>query len=493
VGYPGANTAVSLLIVGPLVILVAAIYSIMSIAMPRSGGDYVWVSRILHPAIGFMQNFYMMFAFMYWTALIISWVPNWYLSTLLGAWGVWSNNPALSEWGSKLTTPEWTFIIGSLFIPYIFGLLMSGMKNVARVQKILFVIANFGMFALIAVLFVTPTNTFVSNLNEYLGSAGSAATYESIVETSKTVGYQPGWYWLPTIIALPYAFGMYGGYNWSSYVGGEVKDASRKISLTIIPTAILSIIFFVLIGFGIFQMTGYDFYNGIQYVFYLKPEAYPEALILPPLINYFITFATKNFAIVFTILFCFVINGIWMMGGIPTFASRCFFAWSFDRILPSKLADVSERFHVPLYILTLQAILSWVCLYLMCFTQFFAYQANVYVGWMICYAIVGLSITIFPWTKKQLYETTVPSRYKRKIAGIPVLSILGAVMFGFFVFMTYAAYTNAALGGPISWASVGIGIFGILILGIVIYYISYVYHKRKGIDISLAFKEIPPE
>jgi len=478
---------------GPLVVLVGIIYAVMSSIMPRSGGDYVWVSRILNPAIGFMQSFYMMFAFMYWTALIASWVPNWYLSTLLNTWGLWANNATLSNWGANMTTPLWTFIIGSVFIVYIFALLMTGTKNLARVQKVLFIFANLGMVLLLAVMFLTPTSTFVTNLNEYLGSSGSTATYQSIVDTAKTAGYQPGWAWLPTIIALPYAFGMYGGYNFSSYVGGEVKNAGKKMTRTIIPTAILSIVFFTLIGVGIFQLTGYDFYNGIQYLFYLNPEAYPKALVLPPLINYFIYFATKNFAIVFTILFLYVINGIWMLGGLPTFASRTFFAWSFDRVLPTKLADVSERFHTPLYIIAIQGLLAWVSLYLLTFTTFFAYQANVYVGWMICYAIVGLSIMIFPWKKKDLFESTVPSAYKRKIAGVPVLSLLGAVMFVFFVFMTYAAAVNQALGGPMTWASVGIGIFGIFIIGIAIYYASYIYHKKKGIDISMAYREIPPE
>jgi amino acid transporter len=387
----------------------------------------------------------------------------------------------------------WTFIVGSLFIPYIFLLLLGGMNTLARVQRVFFVIANFGMIALFAVMFTTPTSTFMTNFNGYMQSVGSPTTYESVVNTAKSVGYSPGWTLIPTLMALPYAFGMYGGYNWSSYIAGEVKDSRRKMAWTILPTALLSILLFVLMGLGIFHLAGFDFYNGIQYIYYLKPDAYPQGLILPPLINYFATFATHNFWIIFAILVAYVFNGIWMIGGMPTFISRCWFAWAFDRVIPAKIADVSERFGVPTYVAILEGIFTWIALYLLVFTQFFAFTANVYVGWMVCYAIVALSVTIFPWKNRELFESSVPARYKRRVAGVPLLSILGGMMFAFFVFMTYAASVNQALGGPMTWASVGIGIFGIFILGIAIYAISYYYHKGIGIDIGLAFKQIPPE
>ena len=493
VGYPGANTAYALLAAGPLVMLVAVIYAVMSNAIPRSGGDYVWVSRLLHPAVGFMQNFYMNFAFIYWLALIISWVPNWWLSALFAWLGVATGSSYLTGLSSTIATPTWTFIIGTLLISYVFVILIAGMKNLARIQLVLFLIANAGMILIIGLMFATPTSTFIANFNTYMQNSGSTTTYQSIIDTAKTVGYVPGWSLAPTLIALPYGFGAYGGYNWSSYISGEIKDARRKMSWTIIPTGLISIAFYTLMALGIFHLAGYDFYNGIQYIYYLKPDAYPKALILPPLINYFVTFATSNFWLAFIILIAYVVNGIWFIGGMPTFISRCWFAWAFDRVIPSKLAEVSERLNVPVYIVILEGIFTWIALYLLIFTQFFAYQANVYVGWMVCYAIVGLSVTIFPWKKRELFESVIPPRFKKRIAGVPLLSILGGIMCVFFIFMIYAAASNQALGGAMTWASVGVGIFGIFIIALAIYAISYFYHKRMGIDIRMAFEDIPPE
>src|SRR2546425_2881510 len=54
--WPGANMVVSFLIATPLVFCTGLVYLYFTVAMPRSGGDYVWVSRALHPLLGFLVN-----------------------------------------------------------------------------------------------------------------------------------------------------------------------------------------------------------------------------------------------------------------------------------------------------------------------------------------------------------------------------------------------------------------------------------------------------
>jgi len=54
--YPDADltgTVFTALIVN---LIVAYVYWMLSTAMPRTGGDYVWVGRIIHPSVAFMEN-----------------------------------------------------------------------------------------------------------------------------------------------------------------------------------------------------------------------------------------------------------------------------------------------------------------------------------------------------------------------------------------------------------------------------------------------------
>jgi basic amino acid/polyamine antiporter, APA family len=55
--YPGASPYVSLLVAAGLGLPGAFIYAMLTQVMPRTGGDYVFNSRSLHPAIGFAGNF----------------------------------------------------------------------------------------------------------------------------------------------------------------------------------------------------------------------------------------------------------------------------------------------------------------------------------------------------------------------------------------------------------------------------------------------------
>src|SRR6266568_8741417 len=64
--WPNANVLLSFLFSLPLVLCFGLVYLYFTIAMPRSGGDYVWVSRILGPGVGFLTNLSLTFVFTTW-------------------------------------------------------------------------------------------------------------------------------------------------------------------------------------------------------------------------------------------------------------------------------------------------------------------------------------------------------------------------------------------------------------------------------------------
>lgn len=61
--FPGANVALAFVLGGILLLGFGGVYVYFTLAMPRSGGDYVWVSRALHPFLGFVVNVTLTFVF----------------------------------------------------------------------------------------------------------------------------------------------------------------------------------------------------------------------------------------------------------------------------------------------------------------------------------------------------------------------------------------------------------------------------------------------
>ena len=81
--YPGVDLPMTALLAIPLSIIVGLFYAIYSAAMPRSGGDYVWVSRVIHPAIGFMINFFIFMVLLSVAGSYVPWLTQYALAPIL--------------------------------------------------------------------------------------------------------------------------------------------------------------------------------------------------------------------------------------------------------------------------------------------------------------------------------------------------------------------------------------------------------------------------
>ena len=67
--YPGADLTATVISAALVNMVIAYVYWMFSIAMPRTGGDYVWVGRTIHPAIAFMENSVLVVIMVTWVGL----------------------------------------------------------------------------------------------------------------------------------------------------------------------------------------------------------------------------------------------------------------------------------------------------------------------------------------------------------------------------------------------------------------------------------------
>jgi hypothetical protein len=104
-----------------------------------------------------------------------------------------------------------------------------------------------------------------------------------------------------------------------------------------------------------------------------------------------------------------------------------------------------------------------------------------------CMFLPGITAALLPYRRKDIYEA---SPIKREIIGIPIITIFGVIEAAFVVAIAYIfiAYPQFGISTPYALFLN----FGMIAVGFVLYWIIRFIRARQGVDIDLAFKEIPP-
>src|SRR3954454_3303999 len=112
--FPGASPFWVTVIAAALCVFPVLLYALFMAVMPRSGGDYVFVSRTVHPWVGFAANFNITA----WYLLVIAYfgylLAPFGFSSAFTTVGVAADSKRFVDWGTTLATNKtWGFAIGA--------------------------------------------------------------------------------------------------------------------------------------------------------------------------------------------------------------------------------------------------------------------------------------------------------------------------------------------------------------------------------------------
>lgn len=272
----------------------------------------------------------------------------------------------------------------------------------------------------------------------------------------------------------------------STYIGGEVRTPVKTQLRATVGGMLLYAGIAVGLWFAISRPVTTEFNQALTWLSYnyagdQTVEAYPVFILYAGVL-------IDNLA-----LFLLVGAGLvlWSYLWIPSamlIATRAMFAWSFDRVMPDKLSAVHSRYNSPWVAVLVVAVIGelFLILYHIGVFQFLTPAlAYYFVFWLV--ALCGLVFPFLPRTRALLKGSAVDWR----VAGIPVMSICGAIGLLFFTIGLYFMLTNDLLflNSPQQLLTTGLQ-FGI---PLVLFFVVRYYRKRQGLPIDAAFKEIPPE
>ena len=135
--YSGASMSWTIVFNALLCLPTAFLYAMLSSAMPRSGADYVWVSRSVHPALGFMSNWNFVIWMLYFLGVYATLIATWGISPLLRVISGLTGSASFLSAADYFVKPAGVFLIGASLIIlsgliFIFG---RGLTTFMRVQK----------------------------------------------------------------------------------------------------------------------------------------------------------------------------------------------------------------------------------------------------------------------------------------------------------------------------------------------------------------------
>jgi basic amino acid/polyamine antiporter, APA family len=485
--------------------------SMLSTAMPRAGGDYVWQSRVLHPAIGFAA------ALSAWT------VWQWYFSGFLGVvittLGFQPYFALLGRTSASLASLSATlgqnfgyntsvFEITTAIILLGLAIAALGMKFYVKLQYVLFGGSLVSALTLLGVLAGTSHSQFVSSFNnlsnQIIQSSGNQTLASSVQSAGGYYGYvikMAGLSSSPfslhsTLLLWGVIWISFGYAFWSIYNLSEIKkagDLGTQVWIQV-GSSLCFAVFLVVLYFLLERVVGVNFLTSYYSQYYSGgAAANPLAAFYAPYYPALIASISSS-PIVWTLILIGLTFGIFQVILIVYFAStRIMLASSIDRVLPQKVSYVSGRTHSPLVALLISAIGCEVFLYLIIYqTSLLSYFDTAGLATQIAYILISVTAILLPFRKRELFQNSPAGKYK--LAGFPLLSILGVIALVVNLFIAWIFIFGPPLGtlsvstaGSIEFVS---GIFAACLL---IYVVSWGIRKSRNIDLSLAFSEIPPE
>ena len=484
---------ISAIFVSFLVFSYAGLISVM----PRAGGDYVWQSRLLPPGIGFVLAVTgWWFILWYWTPIYANIISIEVLQPIAAV----LKSPAAITW---LASDTGVFVV-CVAVTILAGAMVAlGMKGYAQIQKMCFYIGGLGLLIMFVIMIFTSHGHFITAFNSaahhLFGKQGN------VYAQTLTVAAKGNSYIAPAHLGVSPFFGqslllipilcfwiLYP--NWGATLYGEVRGAGdfrgvlRGMMAGLWVTFAIAIVFLLLVE----KTFGWQFFNAANMNYWgavYGSKAAPTIPVwsFPPLLVSFLI-PTAALRAIFLLVFA-----TWFIGWAGTLflsSTRVVFAAAFDRILPEKTSYVSERRHVPVWGLILMLVPSLVVSALYAYTsEFKTFVLDAVLVPAVTFFGTLIAGMILPWRKRELFESSVVSRYR--IAGVPVIAVTSGLAAIFIGWNIYQWLTNSTYGVNNRTSLIFMG--AMYALAIVIYVIAKLVRRRQGINLKLVYGEIPAE
>ncbi|HUZ86022.1 MAG TPA: APC family permease [Candidatus Baltobacterales bacterium] len=466
-------------------------------AIPRAGGEYIYMSRIISPAVGTMIGIATAVGFTYTLSANANFAAA-YVPFALNSLGAAFNSSALTSAATNIantTTCVTVTCSPGLVLCAVGMLVIVGLASVFSLRRIAQVILALVVFQVVAFLvlgFLLATHSHQDFVNALGSYSGKSTAFNDVIALAQRNGVPLGVDVGASLLVVPFMVLNYNGVLYSYYVGGELKRPgstylwASAISLALLIVVWVGVWLLMLNTIGLNFMQAQAQVGGLpDYAKITSLQAnagglgYGLILSGDPVTKILIGLAVPAAEIAVDLAFVAVVT-------------RVIFALAFDRMLPIGLAKVSERNASPVNAIILAVILG------IAFTIAGSVLniANISANLALFFALVLLAGSIaaaaLPYRRPELIYKPGTTDVDR-IAGIPTATVWGSISTVLALFTVGVIIAKPNVFGAFSVASVG-SLIVIFFSGPIIYVIARRMRlSSSSIDMRLAMRELPPE
>jgi basic amino acid/polyamine antiporter, APA family len=459
-------------------------------AVPRAGGEYVYLSRIVSPVVGAMAGLGIAVVFTYILSTNAHFAAQ-FTPFMLSGFGLVFHSTAVANAGNHLTS-NWAVACLSIVVMLIVAALsLFRVKIVARIIFWLIVLQVVAFIVLIGILAGSSHASFVSAFGSYSHNPGA---YQATITAAHTNGVVFGTSIASAIAIIPFMVLNYNGVLYSYYVGGELRRPGK----TYLYASAISIALLVVLWVGVWALLrarmGLSFMQAQANLGVVNPTAYAKITSLNSVsggLGYGMILTSNPIA---RLLFATAVPlaEIAVNLAFLTVTTRVLFAQAFDRLLPIGVAKVGDRNHAPNMAIGIVLVIGAA----FCFLTSLVNLGNIVALQSLFFALIllagGVAALFLPLRRPELIELPGASDDARR-AFLRKVAWVGGGTTVLALFTVYLLVAHSNVYGKFSWESI-LTLVIVLGAGPVIYLIARaIRRQRNALDWSMAMHELPPE
>jgi APA family basic amino acid/polyamine antiporter len=484
--YAGGVLPLSAVLAAILVVPLYMVYGQLSADMPRSGGDYVWTSRIFGrhfgPPIGFILAWT-------WIVLAITAIgaPAAFFSQLgvsgwMRAMGAATGSHTFGSIGDWVSSQTGTIVVGAVLLLVFTVIMIRGVRTYMKIQNWAFALAILGIALQIVASLLSNVNKFPALFDAYVVRAGGLPhAYDVVMANASTPGAAAGTA-SATMYAMVWTIYMVLFGATSAYIGGEVRRARSSQRIGMLGSLILTGAAIAILLTLLISRIGGDFLNGLS-------ATDPASLGLAFLPNYneLLSIGAGGnlfWAIALGFLFLFW-TYVWMPINFFT-ATRLMLALSLDGYLPASLSKVHAKYATPYIGIIVAGVVGAVSMVL----YVIGILSVITLLWagVLMFAVVGVAAVLYPSRMPDVWA----GNGGKRLWGVPTIRLWGILLIPSMLFVLFLLWNDPVIGIGHSSLQMMLNL-GLPVTGLVLYVVIWSVRKRAGIDLRLASAEIPPE